>query len=118
MTPRFLTNRTMAQIAGDKGSAEWKSSRPASRGKVKAAWLADAIARADKKRKSLTTEGTDDTEEKAKKEERKTKKTKKSSVPPRGKGLARRGAEAHARGDPPDAGDLRRQGFRQSGLAV
>ena len=33
-----LTNRTMAQIAGDVGSAEWKSSRPASRGKVKAAW--------------------------------------------------------------------------------
>ena len=52
-----LTNRTMAGIAGDKGSAEWKSSRPASRGKVKAAWLADAIARADQKRKTSTTEG-------------------------------------------------------------
>src|SRR6202158_2074254 len=35
----ILTGRTMAQIAGDEGSAEWKSSRPASRGKVKAAWL-------------------------------------------------------------------------------
>jgi len=52
----ILTSRTMAEIAGDKGSAEWKSSRPASRGKVKAAWLADAIARADQKRKALTTE--------------------------------------------------------------
>ena len=31
-------------------------SPPATRGKVKAAWLADAIARADKKRKELTTE--------------------------------------------------------------
>ena len=51
-----LTDRTMAEIAGDKGSAEWKSSRPASRGKVKAAWLADAIARADAKKKALTAE--------------------------------------------------------------
>ncbi len=45
-----LTNRTMAQIGGDEDSAEWTSSRPASRGKVKAAWLADAIARADRKK--------------------------------------------------------------------
>jgi bifunctional non-homologous end joining protein LigD len=50
-----LTGRTMAQIAGDEGSAEWKSSRPASRGKVKAAWLADAIARADQKKKQAVT---------------------------------------------------------------
>ena len=46
----------MAEIAGDEGSAEWKSSRPASRGRVKAAWLADAIARADSKRKTLNAE--------------------------------------------------------------
>jgi len=52
----ILTKRTMAQIAGDEGSAEWTSSRPATRGKVKAAWLADAIARADSKRKALTAE--------------------------------------------------------------
>jgi bifunctional non-homologous end joining protein LigD len=52
----ILTDRTMAQIAGDEGSAEWKSSRPATRGRVKAAWLADAIARADSKRKALTAE--------------------------------------------------------------
>jgi bifunctional non-homologous end joining protein LigD len=51
-----LTGRTMAQISGDEGSAQWKSSRPASGGKVKSAWLADAIARADQKRKSLTAE--------------------------------------------------------------
>ena len=57
-----LTSRTMAKIAGDKGSAEWTSSRPATRGKLKAAWLADAVARADKKRKALTTEGAEDTE--------------------------------------------------------
>ncbi|MFZ0798915.1 MAG: non-homologous end-joining DNA ligase [Terriglobales bacterium] len=56
----ILTDRTMAQIAGDEGSAEWTSSRPASRGKVKAAWLADAIARADKKRKTLTKEGAEE----------------------------------------------------------
>ncbi len=58
----ILTGRTMAQIAGDKGSAEWKSSRPASRGKVKAAWLADAIARADLKRKALTAESAESAE--------------------------------------------------------
>lgn len=53
----ILTDRTMAQISSDEGSAEWKSSRPASRGKVKAAWLADAIARVDSKRKDLTAAG-------------------------------------------------------------
>jgi bifunctional non-homologous end joining protein LigD len=60
----ILTNRSMAQIAGDEGSAEWKSSRPASRGKVKAAWLADAIARADSKRRALNAEGAKDAEKK------------------------------------------------------
>src|SRR5580692_1094236 len=60
----ILTGLTMAQIAGDERSAEWKSSRPASRGKVKAAWLADAIARADSKRKALTAEGAEVAEKK------------------------------------------------------
>jgi len=46
----------MAEIGGDAGSAEWKSSRQAARGKVKAAWLAGAIARAESKRKALTAE--------------------------------------------------------------
>jgi bifunctional non-homologous end joining protein LigD len=45
-----LTNRTMAQISGDEDSAQWTSSRPATRGKLKAAWLADAVARADRKK--------------------------------------------------------------------
>ena len=45
-----LTKRNMAEIAGDERSAEWRSSRPAARGKLKAAWLADAVARMDKKR--------------------------------------------------------------------
>ena len=58
----ILTDRTMAQIAGDKGSAEWKTSRPASRGRVKAAWLADAIARVDSKRKALTAESAENAE--------------------------------------------------------
>ena len=78
-----LTNRTMAQIAGDEGSAEWKTSRPATRGKLKAAWLADAVARADRKKKILTTEVTEDTEKgKIKKGKSQSSATKKkSSVP-------------------------------------
>jgi bifunctional non-homologous end joining protein LigD len=50
-----LTDRTMDEIGGDAKSKEWTSSRPASRGKLKAAWLADAVARADRK-KALTAE--------------------------------------------------------------
>ena len=49
-----LTHRSMAQIAGDEDSAEWKSSRPASRGKVKAPWLAETIAKLDKEKKATT----------------------------------------------------------------
>lgn len=46
-----LTKRSLAEIAGDAGAREWTSSRPASgRGKLKAAWLADAVAKLDKKR--------------------------------------------------------------------
>jgi bifunctional non-homologous end joining protein LigD len=60
----ILSNRTMGQIAGDAGSAEWKTSPPAARGKVKAAWLADAVARADSKRKALTAEGAEVAEKK------------------------------------------------------
>ena len=67
-----LTGRTMAEIAGDKGSAEWTSSRPAARGKVKAAWLADAIARADAKRKALTAEDAEGAEKKKSKSPRQT----------------------------------------------
>jgi bifunctional non-homologous end joining protein LigD len=62
-----LTDRTMAQIAGDEDSAEWTSSRPATRGRLKAAWLADAVAVADRKKaaakkKALTADNTNGTE--------------------------------------------------------
>jgi bifunctional non-homologous end joining protein LigD len=58
-----LTGRSMADIAGDAGSKQWTSSRPASRGAVKAPWLADAIAKFDKKSKTkLPTEDTEHTE--------------------------------------------------------
>jgi bifunctional non-homologous end joining protein LigD len=53
-----LTHRSMAQIAGDEDSAEWKSSRPASRGKVKAPWLAETIAKLDKDKKGTTKDTT------------------------------------------------------------
>src|SRR5215469_5820309 len=46
-----LSKRSMDEIAGDAGSREWKSSRPAGRGRLKAAWLADAVARVEKKKK-------------------------------------------------------------------
>ena len=49
-----LSKRSMDDIAGDAGSREWKS-RPAGRGKLKAAWLADAVARLDQKRKKMKT---------------------------------------------------------------
>jgi bifunctional non-homologous end joining protein LigD len=58
-----LTGRSMADIGGDAGSKQWTSSRPASRGAVKAPWLADAIAKFDKKSKTkLPTEDTEHTE--------------------------------------------------------
>jgi bifunctional non-homologous end joining protein LigD len=51
-----LTHRSMADIAGDAGSKQWTSSRPASRGAIKAPWLADAIAKFDKSKAKITTE--------------------------------------------------------------
>jgi bifunctional non-homologous end joining protein LigD len=71
-----LSGRTLEQIAGDAGSAQWKS-RPTGRGKLKAAWLADAVAKLDKKKAELTTE---DTEKTAK---RKTARARKSLSPPK-----------------------------------
>jgi len=56
-----LSKRSMDEIAGDAGSREWKS-RPAGRGRLKAAWLADAVARVEKKKKIKTTEDTKDAE--------------------------------------------------------
>jgi len=48
-----LTKRTLKQIAGDAGSAEWLSSKKASShaGSGKNAWLAESIARADAKKR-------------------------------------------------------------------
>jgi len=45
-----LTNRSMDEIAGDEGSAEWRSRPSGGRGKVKAPWLADAIKKFDQKK--------------------------------------------------------------------
>jgi bifunctional non-homologous end joining protein LigD len=59
-----LTKRTMAQIGGDEDSDEWTSSRPATRGKLKAAWLADTVAKLDKKK--VKTEPTENAAEKKK----------------------------------------------------
>ena len=55
-----LSKRSLAEIAGDAGSKEWRS-RPAGGGKLKAAWLADAVAKLDQKKKKKLT--TNDTEE-------------------------------------------------------
>ena len=49
-----LTKRSMDEIAGDQGSAEWTSSRPAGRGRLKAAWLADAVAKLDQRKREET----------------------------------------------------------------
>ena len=46
-----LSHRSMDEIAGDARSKEWTSSRPEGRGRLKAAWLADAVARLDQKKK-------------------------------------------------------------------
>lgn len=49
-----LSRQTMAQIAGDEGSAEWTSSKKASRGGGgKAAWLADTLAKLDKQKQAV-----------------------------------------------------------------
>src|SRR5579872_5150802 len=47
-----LTDRSMAEIGGDAESKQWKSSRPASRGKLKAPWLAEALEKADRAKSS------------------------------------------------------------------
>ncbi|HTZ83134.1 MAG TPA: non-homologous end-joining DNA ligase, partial [Candidatus Acidoferrales bacterium] len=49
-----LSKRSMDDIAGDARSREWTSSRPAGRGKLKAAWLADAVRKLDQKKKEKT----------------------------------------------------------------
>ncbi len=51
-----LTKRSMAEIGGDEDSAEWTSSRPAGRGRLKAPWLAKAVAKLDQKKRKAKTE--------------------------------------------------------------
>ena len=63
-----LSKRSLAEIAGDAGSREW-TSRPAGRGKLKAAWLADAVAKLDKKNSAAKTTAT---KKKAKKQTQRT----------------------------------------------
>ncbi len=75
-----LTGRSIAEIGGDQGSKQWTSSRPASRGAVKAPWLADAIAKFDKK-KSKSKLTTADTEEHRVKKNDKARKAKPESNP-------------------------------------
>jgi bifunctional non-homologous end joining protein LigD len=69
-----LTGKSMAEVSGDAGSREWKS-RPVGRGKLKAPWLADAIARVEQKKK-LNTQSPEEPkgEKKEKKEQQKKKK--------------------------------------------
>jgi len=45
-----LSKRSLAEIAGDDGSKEWESRPVGGRGKLKAAWLADAVAKLDRKK--------------------------------------------------------------------
>jgi bifunctional non-homologous end joining protein LigD len=45
-----LTKRSMDEIAGDEASAEWRSRPSGAGGRVKAAWLADAIKKFDQKK--------------------------------------------------------------------
>src|ERR1700689_4475500 len=45
-----LSKRSLPEIAGDSGSREWRSRPATGRGKLKAAWLADAVAKLDKKK--------------------------------------------------------------------
>jgi len=52
-----LSKRSLAEIAGDAGSAEWRSRPAVGRGKLKAAWLADAVAKLDQKNSAKKTTG-------------------------------------------------------------
>jgi bifunctional non-homologous end joining protein LigD len=45
-----LSQKTMAEIAGDEKAAAWESDRKASRGKLKAPWLAETLAKIEKRK--------------------------------------------------------------------
>src|SRR5581483_6089995 len=73
-----LSHRRMDEISGDARSKEWKSSRPAVRGRLKAAWLADAVAKLDQKKKQSQIQSqkkTQDVAENAKVDREKTAST-------------------------------------------
>ena len=76
-----LSKRSLAEIAGDAGSREWQS-RPAGRGKLKAAWLADAVAKLDqkKKQKNLNTGDAEERGGKARQNEKAEQSSKRSST--------------------------------------
>jgi len=81
-----LTQRTLAQIGGDEKSAQWTSSKPASRGPLKSAWLADAVARADQKKaagkkKALSAASTETSAEDAEKSEPAKRRSARASGP-------------------------------------
>ena len=77
-----LSKKTITQMAGDEGAAEWKSSRPASRGRLKAPWLAETLAKLEKKGKTRTTEDTEDAEE----DKRKPRAVESQAKPPKSAG--------------------------------
>jgi bifunctional non-homologous end joining protein LigD len=85
-----LSGRTLEQVAGDAGSAEWKS-RPAGRGKLKAAWLADAVAKLDQKKKlqKLTTQENRGKKKNAKTDEAAERESFAASAPPVAQAFAR-----------------------------
>jgi bifunctional non-homologous end joining protein LigD len=73
-----LTKRTMEQIAGDVKSKQWTSSPPVSRGRAKASWVEEALA----KRKAITAERAEDAEKpKSKTTKGKATKSKSASNP-------------------------------------
>jgi bifunctional non-homologous end joining protein LigD len=78
-----LSNRTMAQIGGDEGSSQWTSSRPASGGKLKAAWLADTLARVQAKKSAAAKSSKPEAKKKASSAEPKTRRKESKSKPAR-----------------------------------
>jgi len=76
-----LSKRSMDDIAGDARSREWTSSRPAGRGKLKAAWLADAVRKLDQKKKQTQRRTAEDAKE-AERSKRKKSASKSFLAPP------------------------------------
>jgi len=58
-----LTNRTMREIVAQR-DAEWVSRPAGPKGRLKAAWLADAVAKLDERKQAEKTAGTDNTKKK------------------------------------------------------